>query len=126
MTVETLLGDRIATARRFKGLSIEQLADRVGVKARTLENWETERSSPRANRLYQLAGILDVPLLWLLAGSDTMPDTVPPPNLSETSRIEQKISEAENLVDQLSALLDEMRSSTRSVQRDIDDDRSLV
>ena len=125
MNVETLLGERIAMARQAKGLSVDQLANQVGIKTKTLKNWELERSSPRANRLHQLASILDVPLLWLIAGSDHMPETVSAPNLSETARIEQRISEAETLLSHLGALLAEMRTITRSVQRDIDDDRPL-
>ena len=63
--------------------------------------------------------------MWLIAGSDHMPETVSAPNLSETARIEQRISEAETLLSHLGALLAEMRTITRSVQRDIDDDRPL-
>ena len=87
-----------------------------------MKNWESERSSPRASRLHQLAGILDVPLLWLIAGSDSIPGAASAASLNETARVQQKISEAEALVNQLGTLLAEMRSDTRTIQREIDDD----
>lgn len=123
MNVETLLGERISIARNAKGWTIEELANRAGVKVKTMKNWESERSSPRASRLHQLAGILDVPLLWLIAGSDSMPHAASAAHLNETARLQQKISEAEALLNQLGAVLAEMRSDTRIVQREIDDDR---
>lgn len=120
MSEDTLLGERIARARQAKGLSSKQLAQRLGIKRSTLQNWESERSAPRANRLNQLAGILDVPLLWLIGGADT-PPTTQVPDLSETTAIESKLRRAENLVNELSALLVDIRAQTRRVQREIDE-----
>ena len=122
MSEETLLGERIAKARQAKGLSTKQLAQRLGIKATTLQNWENERSAPRANRLNQLAGVLDVPLLWLIAGAESPPG-MRLPDLSETTAIESKLRRAENLVNELSALLVDIRGQTRRVQRDIDADQ---
>ena len=56
-------------ARSARGMSYKQLASQMGVKKSTLENWEKGKTVPRANRLNQLAGVLNVPLLWLIAGS---------------------------------------------------------
>ncbi len=120
MTEDTLLGERIANARQAKGLSSKQLAQRLGIKKETLQNWENERSAPRANRLNQLAGVLDVPLLWLIAGSET-PPMMRAPDLSETTAIESKLRRAENLVNELSSLLVDIRAQTRRVQREIDE-----
>lgn len=119
MSEDTLLGERIAKARQAKGLSPRQLAQRLGIKKTTLLNWENERSAPRANRLNQLAGVLDVPLLWLIAGSD-VPVTMEAPDLNETTAIESKLRRAENLVNELSALLVDIRAQTRRVQREMD------
>ncbi|MCP4765906.1 MAG: helix-turn-helix transcriptional regulator [Gammaproteobacteria bacterium] len=108
-------------ARETKGLSSLQLAKRVGVEETTLLNWENERSSPRANRLTQVAGILGVPLAWLIAGGEDEDlkeyDT---PDLKETASIESRLENAEQLIQQLSALVVDIRGQTRRVQRELD------
>ena len=62
------LGERIAKTRQDNGVSTADLAKRMGVKKDTVENWEAGRSEPRPNKLMQLAGVLDVSLLWLMTG----------------------------------------------------------
>ena len=118
-SVNTLLSERIYQARLSKGFSQPQLAQRLGVKPKTIKNWETERSTPRANRLHQVAGVLDVPLLWLLAGAETPPE-VQAPNLNETSEIESKLERAEHLINELSMLMVDLRANTRRVQQEFD------
>ena len=61
-------GDRLALAREAQGLTQEQLARRLGLRTPTIENWECDRSEPRANRLQMLAGFLNVSMGWLLTG----------------------------------------------------------
>jgi len=84
-------------------------------------NWENERSSPRANRLAQIAGILGVPLVWLIAGEEdedvTEYDT---PNLKETGSIESKLENAEQLIRQLKALVADLRGQTRRGQLELE------
>ncbi len=62
-------GDRVAAAREELGLTQGQLANRLGVRLSTIENWEGDRSEPRANKLQMLAGVLNVSIVWLLTGS---------------------------------------------------------
>ncbi|UWQ16258.1 helix-turn-helix transcriptional regulator [Jannaschia sp. M317] len=64
----TTLGDRLAGAREAAGLSQPELARRLGVKVKSLRNWEADQSEPRANRVQMLSGILNVSLVWLLTG----------------------------------------------------------
>ena len=113
------IGERISSARIATGLSEEQFANRLGVKRSSVEHWEAGSQSPRANRINQMAGILQVPVVWLLAGGDDLPDDVLP-DLSETRGLEEKISRAEQLVNELSFVLTDLRRITRRVQRDID------
>lgn len=61
-------GDRLAGAREASGMSAEDLARRLGVRATTLRQWEEDVSEPRANRLQMLAGMLNVSIRWLLTG----------------------------------------------------------
>ena len=62
-------GDRIVVAREALGLAPADLARKLGIKLETLENWENDRAEPRANKLQMLAGLLNVPIIWLMSGS---------------------------------------------------------
>ena len=119
-TSDVILSTRIINARQAVGYTQQQLALRMGVKKSTIINWEASRTSPRANKLIELAGILNVPVLWLIAGSDSPPQ-VAAPDLSETIMLEQKLDKADLLVNELSALVSDLRGHTRRVQRDIDE-----
>ncbi|MGY9047332.1 MAG: helix-turn-helix domain-containing protein, partial [Rhodobacterales bacterium] len=61
-------GDRVAAARETSGMTQEQLAKRLGVKLRSLQQWEDDVAEPRANRLSMMAGMLNVSMVWLLTG----------------------------------------------------------
>lgn len=121
MTDAVLLGERIAKARSKCGFTAPQLAQRLGIKPSTVVRWESGETSPRANRLDQLAGVLNVPLLWLIAGAD-LPPSVHQPEFSETHAIEAKIERAEELLGELSFLLVDIRAQARRLQRDLDED----
>lgn len=101
------------------GFSEKQLAQRLGLKEQTIEKWESGEKTPRANKLHQLAGVLGVPIVWLMGGAET-PAGVEAPSFNETDGLEEKLSKAEALVNELSFLLTDIRASTRRVQRDID------
>ncbi len=62
------LGDRIAAAREARGLKVDELARKLGVKPSTVRSWEADTSEPRSNRMQMLAGMLGVGLSWLMAG----------------------------------------------------------
>jgi HTH-type transcriptional regulator, cell division transcriptional repressor len=66
-------GDRLTLAREALGLGQEDLADKLGVKLRTLRNWEENCAEPRANRLQMLAGVLNVSMIWLMSGRGDQP-----------------------------------------------------
>ncbi|MEL6549173.1 MAG: helix-turn-helix domain-containing protein [Pseudomonadota bacterium] len=72
------LGDRITGAREAAGLSEETLAKRLGIKLRSLKEWEDDLAEPRANKVQMLAGVLNVSLRWLLTGQgdDLVPSDV--------------------------------------------------
>ena len=61
-------GDRLALAREGQNMTQGQLANRLGLRVQTVQNWEFDRSEPRANRLQMLAGFLNVSMIWLLTG----------------------------------------------------------
>ena len=61
-------GDRVVAGRETLGLCQSELARKLGVKLRTIQAWEDDRTEPRANKLQMLAGVLNVSLIWLLRG----------------------------------------------------------
>ncbi|WP_306127186.1 helix-turn-helix transcriptional regulator [Roseitalea sp. MMSF_3516] len=102
------LGGRIVAAREARGLSTAQLARRLGVKSATLQNWESDRSEPRSNKLSMLAGLLNVSPTWLIngrgeppSGFDAGPIDVPQTRL-QLIEIRRK---ADRLVADIDALL---------------------
>lgn len=121
MPENILLGERIANAREERGLSKQDLANQLGVKKSTLEHWECGKTAPRANRLNQLAGVLNVPLLWLMGGSD-MPPSSMGPDSQETTGLEGRLLRAERLVQELEQIIRDLRKETRLVQQRINDD----
>lgn len=71
-------GDRLTIAREALGIDQADLARRIGIKIQTLRNWEEDRSEPRANRLQMLAGMLNVPIVWLMSGQGDLPSALEP------------------------------------------------
>ena len=61
-------GDRVAGAREALGIGQPELAKRLGIKVKTLRDWENDLGEPRANKLQMLSGVLGVSLMWLLNG----------------------------------------------------------
>lgn len=66
-------GGRLSRVRDAQGLSTAQLARRCGVRQKTIEQWESDRSEPGVERLSLLAGVLNVNILWLLHGVGEAP-----------------------------------------------------
>ena len=66
-------GDRIAGARDGLSLTQADLARKLGIKLKTLRDWENDLSEPRANKLQMMSGVLNVSLVWLLTGEGDGP-----------------------------------------------------
>lgn len=122
MSEEYCLAHRIKEARDTKGLSDAALANRVGVKLKTYQNWETGKTEPRANKLQMLAGVLGVPLLWLIQGAAEHD-----PVVDQTSRLDQLEAKLDRLialqreVAQLTTELAGELASIRHVERELDE-----
>ena len=86
------LGDRLAAGREAAGMTQGQLAQRLGVRAKTLRDWENDLSEPRANRLQMLAALLGVSLRWLLTGEGD--DVVPPADETMIARPDPALQSA--------------------------------
>ena len=60
MESKETMGKRISDLRKSKGMTQEQLAQRVGVTAQAVSKWENDLSCPDISILPQLAEALDV------------------------------------------------------------------
>lgn len=70
---QATLGDRLTAARDAAGLTVEELAARLGVRVETMTGWEADQDEPRTVFLGRLSGMLGVPLVWLLTGAGSGP-----------------------------------------------------
>lgn len=85
------LGGRMSRTRESKGLSIAHVARRVGVKPKTIQEWESDRSEPSVEHLKLIEGVLNVNLVWLLHGVGDAPadDIGPDPLLAIAAQLEK-------------------------------------
>ena len=61
-----MLGKRLNAARKEKGFTAQQMADKINVTIRTYRNYESGTTSPSLETLVQIADILDVTTDYLL------------------------------------------------------------
>ncbi|MCT8972862.1 helix-turn-helix domain-containing protein [Microbaculum marinisediminis] len=99
--------DRVKSAREAAGLSTAQVARRLGVTTRTLASWENGRSAPRANRLFMLAGVLDVTPTWLIGGEGT----VPPGGRHEIALLKGELKRLRSHHDEMGRLIERIEFS---------------
>jgi len=64
------LGERISDARRRAGLTQAEIAQRFGISAQAVSQWEAGRAKPDIARLEELARILATDFLWLCFGEE--------------------------------------------------------
>ena len=116
----TTFGDRVAGARENAGMNQAELARRVGVKLRTLRDWEEDLSEPRANTLQMLSGLLNVSITWLLNGEGDGLDG-PADEVALPGDVNDMLVEIRHLKGQLSQTADRLglvEKRLRTVLRD--------
>ena len=104
-----MLGKRITASRKAKGWTQSDLALRLGVKEKTIVDWESETTEPRASRLANLAGVLGVPLLWLIAGGEQPPE-IGSHDIDRSRVLSEQLSQADEKLRELSDLLASIRT----------------
>ena len=60
------VGERIRAARKQAGLTLEEVADRLGISNQSVAQWETGRRKPKLETLQRIADALQVPIESLL------------------------------------------------------------
>lgn len=71
-------GDKIASARKSKNLTQEQLAGLVGVTRQAVSRWESDLAYPETEKLIRIAELLELDLNYLLK-NDVSENTVSAP-----------------------------------------------
>ena len=101
-------GDRVTGAREARGMTRRELADRLGVRVKTLEAWEEDRADPRANKLQMLAGVLGVSLMWLLTGEGDGLEAPPEAEAAAAGEVRAVLSETRQIRAEIGALAERM------------------
>lgn len=125
MQTQTTTGSRIEQARNQLGLSLVQLASRISVESKTLANWEKNRIEPRGEKLMKLAGVLQVPMVWLLTG-DTPKGSLRNPDAPGFDEAAQKLERALAKKQTLANLLNEVSVEIAELRRESKEKRDLV
>lgn len=63
-----MVGYNIRRFREAKGLTQEQLAERLNVTRQAVSNWETEKTQPDIDTLQRIAQVLEVSVEELIYG----------------------------------------------------------
>lgn len=70
-------GAMLQRLRIAKGLHQAEIAEKLGVSAVAISNWEADRSQPRRHRIAELAMALGVPSQQLVLNSVAIPESLP-------------------------------------------------
>lgn len=90
------LADRIQNLRKIRGISQEELADKIGVSRQAVSKWESEQSSPDLEKVILLSDYFDVTTDYLLKGIEPKPDTQT--KKEEDARIYSAVGTAFNFI----------------------------
>ncbi len=63
------IGKRISNCRKKKGLSQEDIAEKIGVSRQAVSKWENDLTAPDTYNLIELSKIFDVSVEYLALGS---------------------------------------------------------
>lgn len=67
------IADRIQQLRKSKGISQEELAEKVGVSRQAVSKWESEQSLPDIEKIILLSDYFEVTTDYILKGIDVVP-----------------------------------------------------
>lgn len=73
-SVDMNIADRIQHLRKMKGISQEELADKLGVSRQAISKWESEQSSPDIEKVIIMSEFFEVTTDYLLKGIEPLAD----------------------------------------------------
>ena len=82
------IADRIQSLRKIKGVSQEELADKIGVTRQAVSKWESEQSTPDIEKVILLSDYFDVTTDYLLKGIESV----------ENSKVKKNMTPIFNIV----------------------------
>jgi transcriptional regulator with XRE-family HTH domain len=65
------IADRIQNLRKTKGVSQEELADKIGVSRQAISKWESEQSVPEIDKIIIMSDYFEVTTDYILKGIET-------------------------------------------------------
>lgn len=74
------ISDRIQNLRKVKGISQEELADKVGVSRQAVSKWESEQSIPDLDKVIIMSDYFSVTTDYILKGIESSEQSVKKPN----------------------------------------------
>lgn len=89
------IANRLVNLRKEKGLSQEQLAEKIGVSRQAVSKWERSEASPDTDNIILLARLYNVSLDELLRTEDDVPEMEETADEPEASGFEQTEHEEE-------------------------------
>ena len=69
------IGDRIQSLRKSKGISQEELADKIGVSRQAVSKWESEQNTPDIEKVILLSDYFETTTDYLLKGIEPVKET---------------------------------------------------
>lgn len=96
------MADRIQTLRKSRGISQEELADKIGVSRQAVSKWESEQSTPDIDRIILLSDYFDVSTDYLLKGIEPAADV---PKNEADARIFSAVGTALNFIGLVAAIM---------------------
>lgn len=66
------IADRIQNLRKSKGISQEELADKIGVSRQAVSKWESEQSMPDIEKIILMSDFFEVTTDYLLKGIESV------------------------------------------------------
>ena len=73
---DEIISKKIKTLRKARGLTQEQLAEKLGVQRATVSNYEIGRRSPHIKELEKIADVLGVSLEYFGVGGNEIHDLI--------------------------------------------------
>ena len=72
------IADRIQHLRKVKGISQEELADKIGVSRQAVSKWESEQTFPDVEKIILMSDFFDVATDYILKGIEPVSDDPTP------------------------------------------------
>ena len=96
------IADRIQILRKSRGISQEELADKIGVSRQAVSKWESEQSTPDIDKIILLSNYFDVTTDYLLKGIEPTADM---PKNENDARIFSAVGTALNFIGLVASIM---------------------